>query len=399
MSVKLTTETFTKKAIEVHGDYYDYSEVNYVNATTKIKIICKVDGHPPFMQSPNAHTNLKQGCPNCFGGVKKVCNPPENKIIKEGQESSLCKNHKKKFSQYEGNHTYCDGCPSCEDEGENNKNEKEIIDLIQNNYAGEIRVTNGNVFGHTEIEIFLPELKFEINYYKTYWQIESISGRGKQSKKLKAAEENGHRLIQIFEHDWSVKKEIIKSRILNYIIPGEKIFARKTEIITLNNRDKNNFLSDNHMQGMDVSSIYFGLKYEDRLVACMTFGKSRYDKNYDYELIRYCSIKGTNVIGGASRLLSHFRESHKGSVLSYADRKWSNGNLYKQLGFQFDGNTDQSYFYYNIKNKTIHHRMNFQKHKMTTMPFYAKDLSEYEIMKFNGYDRVWAVGNSRWILK
>ena len=59
---KYTTETFIQKAKEIHGDYYDYSKVNYVNSTTKICIICPIHGE--FYQIPSNH--LKgQNCPKC----------------------------------------------------------------------------------------------------------------------------------------------------------------------------------------------------------------------------------------------------------------------------------------------------------------------------------------------
>jgi hypothetical protein len=41
---KLTTEEFIAKAKAVHGDRYDYSKVEYVNASTKVCIICKKHG-------------------------------------------------------------------------------------------------------------------------------------------------------------------------------------------------------------------------------------------------------------------------------------------------------------------------------------------------------------------
>ena len=52
-SKRLTTNEFIEKAKLVHGERYDYSLVNYTNAKTKIKIICKE--HGIFDQSPNGH--------------------------------------------------------------------------------------------------------------------------------------------------------------------------------------------------------------------------------------------------------------------------------------------------------------------------------------------------------
>ncbi|MBR4315953.1 MAG: hypothetical protein IKP65_03150, partial [Alphaproteobacteria bacterium] len=60
-------------------------------------------------------------------------------------------------------------------------------------------------------------------------------------------------------------------------------------------------------------------------------------KNYDYELIRFASKIGYQVIGGASKLLSYFRKQYKGSIISYADRRYSNGKLYEAIGFKLIG--------------------------------------------------------------
>lgn len=59
----MNTEEFIKKAKLIHGDLYDYSQVNYINARTKITIICPV--HGIFEQNPNAHLQGHK-CPLCY---------------------------------------------------------------------------------------------------------------------------------------------------------------------------------------------------------------------------------------------------------------------------------------------------------------------------------------------
>lgn len=58
-----TTSSFIRDATAVHGSRYDYSEAEYVNSKTKVKIECPV--HGAYWMSPDAHTNGKQGCPKC----------------------------------------------------------------------------------------------------------------------------------------------------------------------------------------------------------------------------------------------------------------------------------------------------------------------------------------------
>ena len=60
-------DEFLQKAVEMHKNLYDYSKVEYVNADTKVEIICKE--HGIFYQTPSGHLQGK-GCYNCKG--KKI---------------------------------------------------------------------------------------------------------------------------------------------------------------------------------------------------------------------------------------------------------------------------------------------------------------------------------------
>ena len=62
---RISKEEFIKKAKEVHGDKYDYSKVEYINANTKVCIICPEHGE--FWQEPVVHIKQKSGCPKCVG--------------------------------------------------------------------------------------------------------------------------------------------------------------------------------------------------------------------------------------------------------------------------------------------------------------------------------------------
>lgn len=60
---RMSKEKFIEKSINVHGDIYDYSNVNYINAHTKVEIICFK--HGSFFQTYNHHVHSKRGCPKC----------------------------------------------------------------------------------------------------------------------------------------------------------------------------------------------------------------------------------------------------------------------------------------------------------------------------------------------
>lgn len=61
---KITTEEFVAKVREIHGDKYDYSQVEYIDAQTKVTVICPI--HGPWETLPG-NLLAGHGCPNCQG--------------------------------------------------------------------------------------------------------------------------------------------------------------------------------------------------------------------------------------------------------------------------------------------------------------------------------------------
>ena len=60
----------------------------------------------------------------------------------------------------------------------------------------------------------------------------------------------------------------------------------------MSSQEARKFLEDNHLQGYANSKIRLGLYYNEELVSLMTFSKPRYTKNYDWELVRFCTLRG-----------------------------------------------------------------------------------------------------------
>jgi hypothetical protein len=94
---RFTTDEFIKRSLEIHGDKYDYSLVEYKNIYTKVKIICKE--HGVFEQSPNAHYASGCGCKQCI--YPNILLPKEkrielNRIRASNIYHSLSKEEKKK---------------------------------------------------------------------------------------------------------------------------------------------------------------------------------------------------------------------------------------------------------------------------------------------------------------
>ena len=131
------TKTFIRKALRKHGDRYDYSNVVYIKAKEYVEIICKVEGHKPFPQTPNNHLN-GNGCKVC--SIEKRANDlrltteefieKANEVHGKGRYDYseveyvnndinviiICHNHEEpyEFKQTPNNHLNGSGCRKCQ---------------------------------------------------------------------------------------------------------------------------------------------------------------------------------------------------------------------------------------------------------------------------------------------
>ena len=110
---KMTTEAFIEKAKQIHGDKYDYSKVEYVNSHTKVRIICPIHGE--FWQRPDHHLH-GQGCKKC-GDLRRSEN---KKIYQEDwiKAADELHNHKYDYSKINYVNAKTKVCIICPEHGE-----------------------------------------------------------------------------------------------------------------------------------------------------------------------------------------------------------------------------------------------------------------------------------------
>ena len=125
----------------------------------------------------------------------------------------------------------------------------------------------------------------------------------------------------------------------------------------------------------------------------MTFGKCRFDKKHEWELLRFCNKLGYHIPGGASKLLRYFERNYQPkSLVSYADRRWSQGKVYENLGFTFSHASAPNYWYW--KNLKLESRIKYQKHKLKDLlEIFDENKTEVENMRDNGYKQIYDCGN------
>lgn len=417
---KMTIDEYKQKIKEIYGDEYTVLGEEYINNRTGIEVRHNCEKCNNYVWKPNPYHFLRgTKCPRCNGGhyEKTIKEFKEDVYNQVGEEYSVIGEYTSNCEKIEMKHNKCGNiysvspsnflqgyrCPKCSRNMISNI-EKEIFDFIKNDLKENIIENDRKVLNGKEIDIYIPEKKVAIEFDGLYWHSENVgTNKNYHLEKTKLCKEKNIRLIHIFEDEWNNKESIVKSKI-RYILRNnnekEKIYARKCNIKIIDSRIKNDFLNKNHIQGEDKSSISLGLYYKNNLVSVMTFCKPRISlgqkgNKYDYELSRFASDIRYIVIGSFSKLFKYFERNYKwNKIITYADRRWSEGDVYIKNGWKHVRDSNPNYWYCKSNNVRLH-RYGFRKQALKgKFPnIYDDSLTEFQIMDKTKYRRIWDCGN------
>lgn len=159
---QLTTQDFIKRAKAIHSDTYDYSETEYINMNTKVKIKCKK--HSVFEQIAGNHINTKinAGCPYCTG---KAVFQGENDLLSQAPEiAQYFNNEMNQCSSDEifvkSNKKYWWNC----DNGLNHKYQMKPINKVCKNQGCPICSGHQLLRGFNDLQTKRPDVASEWDY-------------------------------------------------------------------------------------------------------------------------------------------------------------------------------------------------------------------------------------------
>ncbi len=261
----------------------------------------------------------------------------------------------------------------------------------------------GNTHFYREIDIFLPGYNLGIELDGIYWHSEISGGKDRYYHKEKDEFFKSFNIdvLHFWDIEWIEKEDLVKSVILNKIGKTERrIYARKCKIQEIDKETAKDFLNQNHLQEYRPSSFHLGLYLEEELVQVVSIGKSRYNKEYPWEIIRLCSKINITVVGGFSKLLKYAQNRiNNEPLVTYVDLRYGKGDFYLKNSFKFLNHSNPNY-YYTKDYIILESRLKYQKHKLTSLlENFDPDISEWENMQLNGYDRVWDCGTISFGLK
>lgn len=273
----------------------------------------------------------------------------------------------------------------------------------KNKHIGQLLIDNGHSI---EYEFNLEDKLYDIAIHQTKTLIEinptythnvvknhygKIIDKNYHINKTKIAEKYDYRCIHIFDWD-NIDK------ILLLLKQKEIIYARKCVIREIDVNTTNIFENLYHLQGKcNGQRVCLGLYYNGELVEVMTFGKPRYNKKYEWELLRLCTNSSYKVIGGASKLFKYFVIYYNPkSIISYCDLSKFNGSVYEKIGMKLDDITEPNKIWSKGNKKITNNLLLSRGYDQLFNASFGKGTSNEELMINDGWLPVYDCGQARY---
>ena len=210
--------------------------------------------------------------------------------------------------------------------------------------------------------------------------------------KSELAREVGYNCIHIFDwDDWEKIRYLLQDK--------ETLYARNLNIKGVSKEDTAEFLNKYHIQNTcKGQEVRIGLYKDDELIEIMTFGVPRYNKNYEWELLRLCTKAEYKVVGGAERLFKYFIETfNPNGIISYCDFSKFTGDVYTRLGFKQKGKPKPSKHWSKGEEHITDNLLRQRGYDQLFGTKYGKGTSNDELMLENGWLPIYDCGQITFI--
>ena len=275
--------------------------------------------------------------------------------------------------------------------------EEKVLRKIVTDPGHDILTNKRNIVGK-ELDVYVPAVNVAIEYNGIYWHNDKVDHITPtyHLEKFTKCKKKGINLITIFSDTWADRKEQIKQTLavkLGKADKSKRIYARKCKVQQVDNSVAHRFVELNSMLDYRESTINYGLYYQEQLVAVMSFLQ---EESNQYQLTQY--VNGNQVVGGASKLLSHFNTHYNPTKLfTISDNEVTDGKLFETLGFKFVKDIKPDYWYYHCKKDIRYSSKEINLEELRKLGF-AEEFTEEEITDEMDLLRVWDCGKKLWAL-
>ena len=278
-------------------------------------------------------------------------------------------------------------CDKCNPAGSKQQVE---VDRFVRSLGFETNMCDRTVINPYEIDIFIPDKNFGIEFNGLYFHSELYKDRHYHSDKTIKCAEVDVGLIHIFDDEWREKQEICKSMIAHKLgISKQTVFARKCVVKPVGVSTRRDFFNKNHIDGDVKSTCALGLFYNDELISCMSL-RMPFHKKYkgQLEIARFCTKLYTRCPGGLSRLtkyaLQYCVENGFTSLLTYVDTRLGTKAGYATAGWNFEGRTVNRFWWTDGRNRIDRFKIRADK---------TNNMTEKEVAESLGVVKIWGCPN------
>lgn len=430
-------EKFVDGGANVHDSRYLYRRKDFMGKTARDKVTITCPDHGPFEQTYNSHIMYGQGCRRC--SIERIFTDKRKAERRERLWGTVPERRKQFLAEAKKHHgdtykypylraEFVQGhslitvvCPECgpfrqpayiHARGHGCRNcwrstvERSIERYVRKLLPETEKVLHSDrkAIRPYELDVYIPSRKLAIEYGAVVWHEEGRKGLSYHATKQKMCQKAGITLLTIFDIDWSdaSKRKIIRNRIKSALgLVKKSVYGRNCTAVSILSAQAKEFLSANHLQGYRAAKVHIGLfdNKTNALVSVASFGKPRFSKAHEWELIRFASSAGLSVVGGLSKAVAYFERTAKPqSIVSYADLRWGTGKSYERAGFSFSHRTSPARWYAHRSGADgrMLHRMHVQRHRLPVLlgnGFNPAKSAEANLRE-NGYLSIGDCGNN-----
>jgi len=329
-----------------HWDENHDTRINKVKETNISKYGHEWAAQSEETQNKTVNTNLER-----FG----VERPAQSDVIKNKMAAT--------FQERFGGNPMCDDevrlkhIQSMANRPSTSADENEIADFIRS-LGHEVVKTYIGGNDPKEIDIHAIGTKFFLEFNGCFYHSDyfpKITPSYHLRKTQQCQKQFGAHLIHIFDHEWKLKRDQVKSFLKAKLSNDfQKLRASKGEIREIARIEANAFLDKIHLQGgTHRSFLHLGLYFGDQLTSVMSFSQPhRQNMDRRPHLARFATLPGIKVHGGLSKLSQH-AHTIIGEFVTFIHYRLSDGAAYVNAGYAIDKMIRPDYFYYNIKTSAV----------------------------------------------
>lgn len=256
-----------------------------------------------------------------------------------------------------------------------------------------------DVIAPKQLDCYSDTHRTAVEYNGLVWHSERMGKtRWSHHDKYRACQDRGVRLLTIFEDEWMTRRPQVESILLARL--GQfthRIAGRATTVCELPSSVAVAHVNTWHLQPHRAAWVSVGLHYHDTLIGVMTFNRHhRTNTGTMAVLSRLCFAPGYQVIGGASKLLQAslplLRAQGVTSLVSWSDNRWSEGDVYRTMGWHLDAELPPDYSYVLANGRTRVAKQSCRRRELGARP----GQTEHDRARELNMTRIWDCGKRRW---